>query len=303
MQKVPGIDIIQGGRAGGSLAQRTSMGIGGMPEVEVRVFDLAKIDALPKILEDTALPVHILGAGTNILARDGAPQICLLTFETGLRPEVVGREGEYTLMRCGADMRLAVLLAKAADCGLAGLSGLAGIPGSVGGALAMNAGSYGTSIGDHVRSMRVFSPLLGLADLPRERLEFSYRRAGIKGHEGWYLILDVTLALKTGRTEEIREHLRACMEEKKARQPLGTRSAGCVFKNPAPDVPAGRLLDEAGLKLEREGGMMFSDIHANFMLNTGNGLFRDALTLIERARARVLAASGWNLDLEVKLWT
>lgn len=302
MQIVPGIDLLQGGEIISPLSRRTSMGIGGTPTAEVRVFDLGKIDALPGLLERTGLPVHILGAGSNILAQDGLAPFAILTLETGLLPEVTGKAGELTLVRCGSDTALPVLLAKLASFGLAGLSGLAGIPGSVGGAVAMNAGSFGVEIGDYVHSVQVFSPKLGLVDLPADHFTFNYRHTALNNHEGWFLIVSVTFALTAGKREEILEHARACLIEKKAKQPLGQRSAGCVFKNPSKDAPAGKLLEEAGMKLERLGGVMFSDIHANFMVNTGYGLFRDALELIKRAQERVLAMSGWKLDLEVRLW-
>lgn len=302
MQVVSGIDILQGQKSI-PLAERTTMLLGGIPEVEVRVWDFAKIDALPGIIEKTALPVKVLGAGSNILAKEGVLPLCALTVESGLKPEVTGTDGELTLVRCGADIMLPVLLSRLAGLGLSGLSGLAGIPGSVGGAILMNAGSFGTEIWNRVRSVQVFSPSLGLVELPPERFSYGYRYSQLKDHEGWYLILSATFALEKESEESVRKKMRDCIELKKAGQPLGQPSAGCVFKNPDEKISAGRLLDEAGMKGERAGGMMFSEVHANFMINTGGGLFRDALELIETARAKVLGASGWKLDLEVRVWS
>jgi UDP-N-acetylmuramate dehydrogenase len=166
----------------------------------------------------------------------------------------------------------------------------------------MNAGSYGVSIGERVHSVEIFSPLLGLRELPATDFTFSYRSCRLRDHEGWYLITGVTLAMTKGERALIRERMREVYAKKRAGQPVTARSAGCVFKNPAPQDPAGRLLEQAGLKGMSRGGMRFSTVHANFLVNEGVGSSEQALELIELAKDRVYQESGHRLETEVRLW-
>ncbi len=322
MKSPAGLEVIKAK----SLRERTSIGIGGCPVAEVRVNDERALAALPELLASLGGRPAVFGRGTNILAADRELPITLVTPPPGPprgeAPSIAGREDDLTLVRAKAGVSLPQVLAFAAANGLAGMSGLAGIPGSLGGAVFMNAGSFGAETGRMVHSIEVFSPKRGLVRVPAADIEFSYRKCAIKGlgndggrqnspcgcaergHPGdsWFMIVSATLALAGGREPSIREHMRECLHKKSSSQPIAERTAGCVFKNPAPDAPAGMLIDRAGLKGKGAGGMRFSEVHANFLVNDGSGSFDQAMELIELAREKVLAQSGHSLELEVRVW-
>ena len=293
-----GIDILKAPR----MRERTSIRLGGNAVAELRVTGPEGYDCLPGLGLRLGGRMAPLGAGTNIVADDEALPLLLVTRQPFYTTEVLREERYGILVRCDAALRLPALLATAAGLGLSGLEGLTGIPGSVGGAVAMNAGSYGVSIGERVHSVTVFSPLLGLIERPADAFDFSYRSCRLRGHEGWFLVCAATFALTRDGRGPVRARMRDVYLKKRAGQPVTAKSAGCVFKNPAPDVPAGRLLDEAGLKGLRLGGMRFSPLHANFLVNEGEGAFDQAMELIELARERVFAHSGYRLETEVHIW-
>ena len=141
-----------------------------------------------------------------------------------------------------------------------------------------------------------------LVERPADAFAFGYRKCELRGHDGWFLVCAVTLELARGDKESIRSRMREIYQRKQQSQPVTAWSAGCVFKNPAPDAPAGRLIEEAGLRGTRLGGMAFSPVHANFLVNEGGGTFEQAMELIELAREKVRARSGHELELEVRLW-
>ena len=287
---------------GVTLASRTSMGLGGRVIAEVRLDDERGCEALPELEKKLGGRVVFLGAGTNIIASDAALPLVLATLQRCDAAVPVGADGGEVLLRVAGGMPLPLLLARAASLGLGGLEGLSGIPGSVGGAVAMNAGSFGTEIGRFVRGVRVYAPCFGIADRPGGDVSFAYRRCTLAGHDGPFLVLGVTLALPERDGVLIKTAMRDVMGKKKASQPVTAKSAGCVFKNPAPDAPAGRLLEEAGFKGRRDGGMAFSSLHANFLVNEGGGTAEQAFALIARAREAVRGLSGFDLETEVKIW-
>lgn len=293
-----------------SLAERTSIRLGGAAIAEVRLSRPEGFERLPGLLANIGGRVSFLGEGSNIIASDGRLPLVLVRQEPSIPPAVVGENGNEVYIRASAGTRLPALLAKAASLGLSGLEGLAGIPGSVGGGVAMNAGSFGVEIGSLVRSVELFSPKLGLLERPAADFVFAYRSCApveslamrLGGQGEWFLISAVTLALTKAPQERVRESMRAVYAKKQASQPVTAKSAGCVFKNPAPDAPAGWLLEQAGMKGVAVGGMRFSTLHANFLINEGGGTSEQALELIEKAKEKVLAHSGHTLALEVRLW-
>ncbi len=282
------------------LARRTSMGLGGHALAEIRVEDPARLDNLPEALQRIGGRPEILGGGSNIIAADGSLPLCLLS----LADETVlpGREihGRVEL-RAGGGARLPVLLAVAARLGLSGLEGLSGIPGSVGGAVAMNAGSYGVEIFSRLARAQVFGQSAGLLERGPEGFAYGYRHCALRGNTGFFLIASATFLLTPSNPKTVRAAIRETLKKKRATQPVAARSAGCVFKNPA-GTSAGKLLDEAGMKGRAVGGMRFSTLHANFMLNTGLGTGAQALELLEMGREAVFRRHGLRLETEVRLW-
>ena len=168
----------------------------------------------------------------------------------------------------------------------------------------MNAGSFGHVMGDCVNRVQVWTREQGLVWYGRDSLAMGYRHFSVREVEGFYLLAQVELALeKEPRGEDaIRARMREAMDKKQALQPVSDWSAGCVFKNPEAREPAGLLLDRHGFRGRQLGGMVYSPMHANFLVNTGEGTSDQAFELIAMARDVVRQQEGINLELEVKVW-
>lgn len=295
------------------LAHRTTLRLGGRALAEVRADGPRDLDGLPGVLARLGGEPRTLGCGSNILADDGELPVVVVTLGGGdcfdAEPEIVGTaEDGRVLVRVGAAQRLPRLVSRLCAWGLGGMEGLAGIPGAVGGAVAMNAGSYGCQCAAALHAVSVFSPLLGHTTLGRERFRYGYRHfealdASGAPLDGWFLITSATFELSQRHRAAVHAAMRENYLKKKATQPVLSHSAGCVFRNPSPENTAGMLLDRSGLKGYRVGGMSFSKQHANFMINENNGTSNDALSLLQFAKTAVSEHFGIELELEVKVWS
>ncbi|SDN61213.1 UDP-N-acetylmuramate dehydrogenase [Desulfonauticus submarinus] len=182
--------------------------------------------------------------------------------------------------------------------GWSGIEGLVGIPASLGGAVSMNAGSFGYCIGDVWTKITVWTPN-GILEIKKEEVNLEYRKCDFGQRD--YLILDVVMCLKKKDSLKVKEETQKWYLKKKQNQPLSYPSAGCIFKNPSFTKSAGQILDECGFKGVRKGDVCFSTKHANFLLNLGKGRAEDAIYLIKKAQEEVLKRYGFLLDLEVIL--
>lgn len=265
---------------------------------------VADLEALPETAERLGGPVRLLGGGTNVLAADGELPVVVARCVLDEAPAVTGEESGARLVRVSAGMKLPRLLVWCMKRGLSGLEGMAGVPGDVGGAIAGNAGAHGMDMGAVLRSVDVFSPDRGYRTLKRADVRCEYRSFGLKDGGGpWFALTGAVLALRPASPEAVRRIMRENIERKLAVQPVRAWSAGCVFKNPPAGTPsAGKLLDEAGFRGKRLGGMCFSERHANFLVNEGRGSASAALDLIRSAQEAVGRRFGVFLQTEVKLW-
>src|SRR5207253_4693249 len=179
---------------------------------------------------------------------------------------------------------------------LGGMEGLIGVPGTVGGALRMNAGAYGTQIGSYVRGVELYRAAEARIETLREKeISFEYRHTSFAPDD---IMLAVKLELPSKPYREILQGIRVCNEKRRSSQPLGQKSAGCIFKNP-PGASAGRMIDELGLKGFHVGDARVSDRHANFFVNAGKATAKDMLSLIVEVRERVAKVYGVTLENEV----
>ncbi len=287
------------------LRELTILRLGGRAIALVETEHVRDLDDLASAVERLGGRPVSLGRGSNVLAEDKELPLVLVRAARKNPPEIICRNAGRVLIRVEAGLALPQLLAWAEKNGLSGLEGLAGIPGQVGGSVAMNAGSYGVEIGRRVCSMRVFSPSGGLRILGSGAFEPAYREMRMPGLGGaandWWLIWDVEMALTPDSPENIAARMAGHLAQKRATQPLTGNTAGCVFRNPE-GHSAGRLIDEAGLKGRRLGGMAFSEVHANFLVNEGQGTSEQALELMQLAVQAVGERFGVNLQHEVKLW-
>jgi UDP-N-acetylmuramate dehydrogenase len=280
--------------AGVSLSEKTSLGIGGSTdELVLRRFDT--IPEVMRLLADEKIPHRFLGGGTNVLIDDGElPWVVLHlpTSQPGMRVE-----GNAAYVDAAADLGGMVTFCAKRDLG--GMEGLIGVPGSVGGALRMNAGAYGTQIGSYVREVELYRAATGQIETVRGNdIRFDYRHTSFAPDD---VMLRVKLELPSKPFKEILAGIKVCNEKRRASQPLNQKSAGCIFKNP-PGGSAGRMIDELGLKGHRSGDAMVSDRHANFFINAGNASCADMLRLIDDVRERVRTRFGMELENEVILW-
>jgi UDP-N-acetylmuramate dehydrogenase len=186
-------------------------------------------------------------------------------------------------------------------CALSGLSGaeeLAGIPGTVGGAMSMNAGAYGRFIGEIAEWVEIVDAEGRLHRLDARDVGFAYREAELPVRG---VISRAGFRLSPGVPDEVFSRMKTFNERRRSTQPWGERTFGSTFRNP-PNRKAGMLLEQAGMKGAREGDALFSEKHANFLINAGRATSADAIRLIERGRERVRVMAGIDLALEVKLW-
>jgi UDP-N-acetylmuramate dehydrogenase len=280
--------------AGASLAERTSLGIGGTTDVLV-VRRHASLPELVVLLDAARIPHRFLGGGSNVLIDDG--ELPWVILQLARQDPEMRFDGNLVSVDAAADLGRTVTTC--AKQNLGGMEGLIGVPGSVGGALRMNAGAYGTQIGSYVREVEVFqSAQRRIHTLRGSEISFEYRHTSFAPDD---IMLSVKLELPSKPYPEILEGIRICNQKRRASQPLNQKSAGCIFKNP-PGFSAGRMIDELGLKGFSVGDARVSDRHANFFVNAGRASATDMLQLISEVRERVRRASGVSLEEEVIVW-
>jgi len=278
---------------GERLSRHTTLRVGGPADI-IRVHDARRLPELASYLHGHGVPWRILGGGSNLLVADqGLPDV-LLQLARGEAMAFVGNRVEVP---AAASLGSAIL--ECAKRNLGGMEGLIGVPGTVGGALRMNAGAYGTEIGDVVRGLTLFHSATGLIEAVKtENVRFEYRHTHFSPDD---VVLSVTLELRDCPYAVILERIKQCNGKRRASQPIRERSAGCIFRNP-PGRSTGKMIDELGLKGTRVGGAVVSERHANFIVNRYRATAADILKLMQFIRERVLRAHGLELEEEVIAW-
>ena len=282
------------------LSHMTTLRLGGRAIAELSLEGEADLEVLPERLKSLRGSTYIVGAGSNILADDGELPLVIIRPLLRHGPEIVGSENGKILVRAGAGVPLPRLLRFCAEKGLGGLEGLTGIPGSVGGAVAMNAGSFGTETCRHVEEILVFSSSK-IIRVKAGNMRFGYRKLSLAGTEENFMVLEAIFGLTEASRDGILDRMSFNFLQKKSRQPVTAKSAGCVFKNPSPEMPAGKLLEMAGFRGKALGGMAFSSVHANFLVNANHGTAQAAFALMHEARETVRDRYGITLEPEVRI--
>lgn len=277
------------------LAPYTSARIGGPADVLVTVSSATELADAVQICWREALPLTLLGGGSNILVSDkGLRGVAILNRAKA----VEFREGAEPVIWAESGVVFSNLAHRAAAKGFSGLEWAATVPGTLGGAVYGNAGAFG---GDMARDLLRAEVLLeaGRAWWPVDAFGYGYRTSVLKRGEVRAMVLAAEIKLKNSQPAEIKTTIDQFVARRKATQPPGA-SMGSMFKNPPGDY-AGRLIEAAGLKGARIGNVQISPVHGNFFVNEGATSANDVRALIELAQGTVLQKFGVQLELEVEL--
>ena len=276
------------------LRNHTSLGVGGPVDL-IRLRDARRLGALMEFLHERGVSWRLLGGGSNLLVVDeGLNDVAIHLLREA---DAFKFDGQRVEVSTAANLGTTVM--ECAKRNLGGMEGLIGVPGTVGGALHMNAGAYGTQIGDVVRAISVYRGSLRKVEVLRtEDVRFEYRHSSFAPDD---ILLSVALELPEKPYAEILERIKQCNQKRRASQPINEKSAGCIFKNP-PGYSTGKMIDELGLKGTRVGGAVISERHANFIVNRHEGTASDIFKLMELIRERVLKGYGVELEEEVIVW-
>ncbi|GGL45679.1 UDP-N-acetylmuramate dehydrogenase [Caulobacter rhizosphaerae] len=276
-----------------ALAPFTWFRVGGPADVVFLPADEQDLADFLKAL-DPAAPVLAIGVGSNLLVRDGGVDGVVIRLGKGFN--TVEALGDNRI-KAGSAVPDAILARKAADAGIAGLEFYAGIPGTVGGAAVMNAGCYGSETVNVIRSARVMDRQGNVREISGDQFDFTYRHSALQGAD--LIVLDAIFEGTADEPSEIKARMRAITERRETTQPIREKTGGSTFKNP-PGHSSWKLVDEAGWRGRLYGGAMFSPLHSNFLINTGEATAADLEGLGDTVRADVLAKTGVQLEWEIK---
>ncbi|MDX6541261.1 MAG: UDP-N-acetylmuramate dehydrogenase [Gaiellales bacterium] len=279
--------------ADAALARLTTIGTGGPARF------LARPETAPELADVLAwaagegLEIAVIGLGSNLLVADEGYGGVALHLEGELTAIAIAG----TEVHAGGGASLAAVVRRATEAGLAGIEFGCAIPGTVGGAVRMNAGAYGSEIRDVLRAAEVVSATGARSGGPDE-LELAYRRSNVLAGE---VVSGVVLELRPEARDLVRARVRELQRRRSESQPRKARTFGSVFKNPAEGRGAGALIEACGLKGHEIGGARISTVHANFIENAGDARSADVAALVALARRCVRERFGVDLEHEVEL--
>jgi UDP-N-acetylmuramate dehydrogenase len=276
------------------LAKRTWYGLGGPADYFIRPKTIEQLKKAVHRCNENDIPIYVMGLGSNLLISDDGLRAAVIKLESEQFAQMQFR-GEQVTAWAGAELSKLVLTC--VQKGLSGLEALTGIPGSVGGAVKMNAGGNFGDFGSAVESVTLMDGRGSVFEKSKPELVFDYRTTNISAK----FILSAQARLSVGDPEQIMRTVKEVWIYKKNNQPLNTRNAGCIFKNP-PNAAAGALIDRAGLKGLQIGGAVVSEKHANFIIARKGCKSSDVMRLIETVQQKVKEKFSVELELEIEIW-
>ena len=274
------------------MAKHTSFRIGGPADALAQPADEAELAALLQRAAEYAVPVTLVGNGSNLLVRDKGIRGLVIKLSNAFADIAV----EGNTITFGSGVSLAMASKKAASLSLSGMEFAVGIPGTIGGAVYMNAGAYDGEMAKVVSSVRVMDGQGKVKELAASQLDFAYRHTALQN--SGLIVTGVTVCLKPGEAEDIAAKMADFSQRRISKQPLELPSAGSMFKRP-PGYFAGTLIEQTGLKGYTVGGAQVSKKHAGFVVNIGGATASDVLQLISDVQNKVFAAHGVHLEPEV----
>jgi UDP-N-acetylmuramate dehydrogenase len=271
--------------------------VGGTADIFLSPITIEDLQTCISCLSDNKVPFIPVGNCTNLIVRDGGYRGAVISLKRLETVEVSNEEEDAVLLRAQTGAQLSKLVELSVRKSLTGVEFCAGIPGSVGGGVKMNAGAYGKELKDVVAFVSLINGDGIIKEVARDNLQFEYRNLVLADAT---VIVGAGFCLRRGSQADIRERISHIMGMRKTKHPLAYRSAGSVFKNP-PNEPAGKIIDEVGLKGFRIGDAMVSKIHGNFIVNLGKATARDIIFLMDIIKKKVLEERGILLEPEIKI--
>lgn len=276
-----------------SMSKFTSLRVGGYADFVIYPSSIEELSLVIKLLNEKSYPWIVLGAGTNTIILDkGINKAVIITKK--MKGIDINEDGVVTA-ESGAN--LGTILLNTVRSGLTGFEFAAGIPGTVGGGVFMNAGANGAEIKD------VLSKVWLLVDnrveeIERKDIKFQYRKSNLPEDS---VVIKASFSLEPGDRSRSEYVVKEYLEKRSKSQPITMSNTGSIFKNPV-EIPAGRLIEELGLKGVRRGGAKISELHGNFIVNTGSAKASDVISLIDLAKKNALESRGICLETEVRIF-
>jgi UDP-N-acetylmuramate dehydrogenase len=292
LRPIPGLKV----KADEPLARYTTMKIGGPADYFIDADTKPALAQALKLLRAHNVPFCLLGKGSNVLVSDRGVRGAVIRLGDEFKRAGWREEKNHALVEVGAACAMTQLVREAARRGLAGLEFAEGIPGTVGGALYMNAGAYGSEMEKIVVRVEGTTPAGEAVAFDRDEMTFSYRDSHLPPGT---VVTAVTMRLEKKDPVEVSTKVRELVSRRKSSQPAGFPNSGSMFRNPPGDF-AGRLIEAAGLKGKRIGDAQIAERHANFIVNHGAARAADVKQLMDTARAEVKARFGVELVPEVR---
>lgn len=275
------------------MASHTTFRAGGPADFYLSPASLSQLISVVNLCREETMPYFVIGNGSNLLVSDKGYHGVMISLEKGFQECFA--EGDT--IRAGAGMTLYKIAREARNHSLAGFEFAAGIPGTLGGAIVMNAGAYGSEISHVLKEAKVLTPKGQVLTLSVDELEFGYRTSCIL--KQGYIVLEGVITLTKGDQEQIKARTEELSLLRRTKQPLEFPSAGSTFKRP-PGRFAGQLIEQAGLKGLQVGGAQVSEKHGGFVINKNHATADDIMKLCQEVQKRVKDVHGIDLELEVK---
>lgn len=281
------------------MSKHTTFKIGGNADLYVKVLSTIELQEVLKIAKKHNIPIYIIGNGSNLLVKDKG--INGIVIQIGMENyTIISNNKEEIIVRAEAGVKLAMLAQKLLQNEVEGFEFASGIPGTIGGAVKMNAGAYGSEMCNIIETTRYIDIKDSkIKELTNEEQKFEYRKS-IFSNKKEYIILETTLKLKKGNVEEIKEKIQEYAKMRKEKQPINYPSAGSTFKRGNNYITA-KLIDECGLKGYSIGGAQVSELHAGFLINKENATATDVLNLIEYVQQKVYEKFSVKIELEIEV--
>ena len=276
-----------------SMKKHTTFGIGGKVALLIFPKSLSELIEILKILKQYKVEIYFIGSGSNILISDNDMEYAIISLKKTFKKIIFGTN----VITVEAGVMLGSLVRQLNNKKITGYESLNGVPGTVGGALIMNAGAFGSEISNNFISARTINQEGDIRKYNKGNISFSYRKSSFPSNE---ILIDAVFKCIKGNKEKINSKKLLTSKERKEKQPLKYRSAGSIFKNPKENA-AGYLIDSSKLKGLQIGDAQISEKHANFIINKGNATSNDVMKLIEIIKKKVYSTTKIKLELEIIL--